>query len=186
MPLRAAEQPKLFDLGQQLPNGLIYRPDFIIPEEEETILTYIHNLPLETMIYKDKYESKRRHYEFDFPFPRFLHGVQEKIAKWLQIKPEQVAEALLNEYTTGSAIGWHVDRENYEKIIGLSLTGWCKIRFRPLKNFRERKDPKDVVSVELEPRSAYIMQNDVRWKWQHSVAPVPSLRYSITFRTLPN
>jgi alkylated DNA repair dioxygenase AlkB len=51
--------------------------------------------------------------------------------------------------------------------------------------FGEKKDPKKVVSIELEPRSAYIMQKDIRWKWQHSVAATKTLRYSITFRTLP-
>jgi alkylated DNA repair dioxygenase AlkB len=59
------------------------------------------------------------------------------------------------------------------------------MRFRPLKKFSEPKNPKDVIALELEPRSAYIMQGPVRWQWQHSVAKVSALRYSITFRTLP-
>jgi len=40
------------------------------------------------------------------------------------------------------------------------------------------------LGIELEPRSAYVMRNDVRWQWQHSIAPTRALRYSITFRTL--
>lgn len=32
-------------------------------------------------------------------------------------------------------------------------------------------------------RSAYILRGVVRWSWQHSIAPTPALRYSITFRT---
>ena len=35
-----------------------------------------------------------------------------------------------------------------------------------------------------EPRSAYVLKDDVRWKWQHSIPPTPALRYSITFRSL--
>jgi hypothetical protein len=27
------------------------------------------------------------------------------------------------------------------------------------------------------------MQGPARWGWQHSVAPTPALRYSVTFRT---
>jgi len=28
-----------------------------------------------------------------------------------------------------------------------------------------------------------VLRDDARWKWQHSIAPTPQLRYSITFRT---
>ena len=40
------------------------------------------------------------------------------------------------------------------------------------------------LALELQPRSAYCMQGDARWRWQHSIAPTKALRYSITFRTL--
>jgi alkylated DNA repair dioxygenase AlkB len=204
--LRHAEQAKLFDLPQSLPNGLVYRPDFITPAEEEVIIAYIENLALQNATHTVHtaeedlvISARRRHMGFGWgwdyrrkklipgePLPRFLHGAQKKIAKWLQIEPGRVAEALINEYTPDTALGWHVDNEGFEKIIGVSLSGWCKMRFRPLKGFKEKKDAGDVVSsVELEPRSAYIMQGPVRWQWQHSVAPVKKLRYSITFRTLP-
>jgi alkylated DNA repair dioxygenase AlkB len=210
--LRDAAQPKLFDAPQALPNGLIYKPDFLSLEEEEVLLAYLGNLPLTHPLYKDLYEAKRRHYGFGWgwnyrtqtlipgePLPRFLHSTQRKIAKWLQIAPERVAEALVNEYTPGSAIGWHVDNEGFEKIIGISLAGWCRMRFRPVKTAPmsplRRDIPRSsagtsaaspILSLEVEPRSAYIMQGPVRWEWQHSVAPVPALRYSITFRTLPS
>lgn len=192
--LRDGTQQKLFDIGQTLPNGLVYRPDFLTPAEEEVLIAYLQNLPLEHPLYKDQYEAKRRHYGFGWgwnyraqtlipgePLPRFLRKTQLKIAKWLQIEPARVAEALVNEYTPGSAIGWHVDNEGFEKIIGISLDGWCRMRFRPRSKIGSVKD---VVSMELEPRSAYVMQGPVRWDWQHSVAPVSALRYSITFRTL--
>jgi alkylated DNA repair dioxygenase AlkB len=188
---RAAEQPKLFDTAAALPNGLVYKPDFLSADEEEVLLAYIQNLPLFNAPYKE-YTAKRRILNFgwsaDFrnnrlipgpPLPRFLHRTQNKIAKWLGIEKHRVAEALVTEYPKGAQIGWHVDNEGFESIVGVSLGSWSKIRFRPLKN------QKEIVGVELEPRSAYLMQNEVRWQWQHSVAPVPDLRYSITFRTLP-
>lgn len=37
---------------------------------------------------------------------------------------------------------------------------------------------------QLVPRSAYVMQGDIRWRWQHHIPPAKELRYSITFRTL--
>lgn len=194
---RHAAQQTLFDVGAELPNGLIYRPDFITQSEEEVLLAYLSNLPLTHPLYKDAYEAKRRHMGFGWGWdsknkkllqgaelPSFLQGLQRKIGKWLAIEPTRVAEALVNEYTPGSAIGWHVDNEGFEKIIGISLCGWARMRFRPLRRVHERQRA-EVVTIDLEPRSAYIMQGDVRWHWQHSVAPVEALRYSITFRTLP-
>lgn len=189
---RPAEQPKLFDTPAALPNGLVYKPDFLTRDEEEILLAYIQNLPLFNAPYRE-YTARRRILNFGWSFdfernklipgpalPTFLHGTQRKIAKWLQIPTRCVAEALVTEYTPGTQLGWHVDNEAFESIVGVSLGSWSKIRFRPLKN------QKEIIPIELEPRSAYIMQGDVRWQWQHSVAPVPDLRYSITFRTLPS
>lgn len=200
---RSGTQAKLFDLPAALPNGLVYRPDFLSPDEEEVLLAYIQNLPLFNAPYKE-YTAKRRilnfGWSFDFrhgrlipgpPLPRFLESTQRKIAKWLQVPHAHVAEALITEYSPGTQLGWHVDNEAFDKIVGVSLGSWSKIRFRPLtsqKNHRmflARQAEKYMISLELEPRSAYIMQGEVRWQWQHSVMPVPDLRYSITFRTLP-
>jgi alkylated DNA repair dioxygenase AlkB len=36
----------------------------------------------------------------------------------------------------------------------------------------------------VQPGSAYLLRGEARWDWQHSVAPVNELRYSVTFRTL--
>lgn len=191
---RDAEQGKLFDTPLSLPNGLVYRPDFLTREEENILLAYIQNLPMVHPKFEE-HEAKRRlaafGWSYDFerkqliegpPLPKFLQGSKHKIAKWLGISPARVVEALVQEYTLGSAIGWHRDNEKFESIIGISLGGWCRMRFRPLSGIG---DSKQVIGMEAEPRSAYIMQNEVRWKWQHSVAPVRTLRYSITFRTLP-
>jgi alkylated DNA repair dioxygenase AlkB len=191
---RTAQQGKLFDLPLSMPNGFVYRPDFITSEEEEILLAYVENLPMERPIF-DGHEAKRRlaafGWSYDFrrerlvegpPLPSFLAPMQRKIGKWLGISPVRVVEALVQEYTPGSAIGWHRDNEKFESIVGVSLKGWCRMRFRPINKIG---DAKAVVAMEVEPRSCYIMQQDVRWRWQHSVAPVKTLRYSITFRTLP-
>jgi alkylated DNA repair dioxygenase AlkB len=34
-----------------------------------------------------------------------------------------------------------------------------------------------------EPRSAYLLRGPARDQWEHSIPPVDSLRYSITFRS---
>ena len=52
-----------------------------------------------------------------------------------------------------------------------------RFRQRLLSGFRR-------ANVQLEPRSAYLLSGEVRWEWEHSIAPGDSLRFSITFRSL--
>ncbi len=196
---RSGSQYTLLETGAHLENGFIYRPDFITPEEEELLVTFIEALPLHHATGGDKgqYEAKRRHknfgWSYDFendrlipgpPLPRFLQRFAHRIEKWMNLPRGRVVEALVNEYTPGTALGWHRDNESFEHVVGISLSGWIRMRLRPLEK-KSAKTPSKVTSLELEPRSAYIMQGDVRWKWQHSIAPSRTLRYSITFRTLP-
>lgn len=192
---RSGAQGKLFDMGNAFPNGFLYRPNFITEAEEVELLGYIQDLPLEHAPGYDNKTAKRRilnlGWSFDFktktripgpPLPPFLRGIQYRIAKWLHIPKKSVVEALITEYTPGTALGWHRDNETFELVIGLSLAGWCRLRLRPIQHIG---DASRVVSVELEPRSVYVLRDDVRHTWQHSVAATRTLRYSITFRTLP-
>jgi alkylated DNA repair dioxygenase AlkB len=193
---RHGAQPKLFDVGGELPNGFIYRPDFLTPAEEDVLIAMIENIDLEHPIYEGKYEAKRRiksfGWSYDFkrkelipgpPLPKFLQGVQRKIAKWLDIPVRRVAHALVTEYQPNTALGFHVDTEEFEHVVGISLAGWCRMRLKP-SDTALRGVARDELSIELEQRSAYIMQGEVRSKWLHAIAPTKTLRYSITFRTL--
>jgi hypothetical protein len=40
------------------------------------------------------------------------------------------------------------------------------------------------LSIELGPRSAYLLSGNARWNGRHGIPPVKGLRFSITFRTL--
>lgn len=200
---RATHQAKLFDTGTSLPNGFVYRPDFLTTAEEAELLSWFLDLPFERSLSAEGYEAKRRIVNFGWSYdfatgvlipgpalPRFLQPIARKIAKWLDIPKTHVAEALISEYEPGAAIGWHRDNEGFESIIGISLSGWATLRLRPLESLRgkfrgESRSPKEVTSLEVEPRSAYLMQKDSRWKYQHSIPKLKALRYSITFRTLP-
>jgi len=115
------------------------------------------------------------------PLPPFLRPLQRKVAKWLDVPVARVVEALVTEYQPGTPIGWHRDREMFDAIIGVSLAGWCTLQLRPIRD----KTKGATLSLPLEPRSAYLMQNESRWDWQHHIPPTKTLRYSITFRTLP-
>jgi alkylated DNA repair dioxygenase AlkB len=107
-----------------------------------------------------------------FPSP-----IQKPAAKLAGIHPGEIIESVITEYSPGSPIGWHRDVPQFEIIIGISLKSSCRFRFKPY-----RKEGK-IVSVTLEPRSAYILRGPARWNFQHSIPAVKSLRYSITFRT---
>jgi alkylated DNA repair dioxygenase AlkB len=71
---------------------------------------------------------------------------------------------------------------DYESVVAVSLLSACRIRFRRYPWNPAQKA--DIFTIEPQPRSAYVLSGDARWKWQHSVPPVRTLRYSITLRSL--
>lgn len=196
---RSATQGKLFDAPATLPSGFIYRPNFLTQKEEAELLSYIEDLPLENALGRGIYQGKRRYlnlgWSYSFskgkiiegpPLPHWLTPTAHKIAKWLDIPKKNIVEALVQEYPSGSGIGWHRDNEPFEYVIGISLSSWCRMRLRPLRSRLDReRATTDVTAVDIESRSAYVLQGDSRWLFQHSISPVQTLRYSITFRTLP-
>jgi alkylated DNA repair dioxygenase AlkB len=196
---RSGGQGKLLDTETRLPSGLVYRPDFITPEEEELLIAFIESNGLRHASGgpEGEYEAKRRYAHFGWgydhkrervkpgpPLPKFLQRFAHRIEKWRGFPKGSVVEALVNEYAPGTALGFHRDNEKFEHIVGISLGGWARMKFRPLKRAGKRSAA-EVFSAEMEPRSAYVMQEEIRWDWQHAVAATRALRYSITFRTLP-
>ena len=187
------EQPDLFGTTAH-PQGLVYVRDFIDENEEQRLIEEIARLPLAEARYK-QYTAKRRIVSFgskyDFsdnllrttePVPVFLFPLREKVAQWLDIPAERFAHALVTEYRPGTALGWHRDVPDFEVVAGISLAAACRMRFRPYppKSGRTREG----FELLLEPRSAYVMQGEARWHWQHAIPPTKALRYSVTFRTM--
>ncbi len=175
---------------QDLPAGFVYQPDFISPDEERELLSRFESLNFEPFQYM-QFTARRRivvyGWDYDFssrktsttdPIPEFLVPLRERTAALMGVAPDALAEALVAEYSPGTPIGWHRDTPNFDLVAGISLAGACRMRFRPYK--AEGK----AVSTILEPRSAYILRGDARWKRQHSIPAVEKLRYSVTFRTL--
>lgn len=190
---RAADQAPLFDFGQSYPNGFSYIPDFIAPEEELLLMDIFAELPLERAPYKE-YIANRRILNFGWsydeqegrlvsgtPLPNFLKPFAVRAAALAGIPKGCVVEALITEYQPGTGVGWHCDNESFDMVLGVSLGSWCTFDLRPLASSGET----DTYSLTLEPRSAYLMRGKSRWSYQHRVVPTKGLRYSITFRTLP-
>jgi len=114
------------------------------------------------------------------PIPGFLESVRSKAASWLGVSSDAFVHALVTEYRPGTPLGWHRDRPEFGLVTGISLAAPCRMRWRQSPSARTSRS----LVLDLEPRSAYAMQGDARWRWQHAIAPTKALRYSITFRTL--
>jgi alkylated DNA repair dioxygenase AlkB len=193
---RDPRQAGLFDAPQELPQGLLYEPDFLTREEEDALLAAITPLPLREAKFRE-YFAKRRvahfHNDGDTPYyddgdadsftsgplPPFLLEVRDKVARRLSRSPEDFVHALVSEYRPGTPIGWHRDKPQYGIVVGISMCGVGRMRWRPYAH----QDPQHTVALDLAPRSLYVMRDAIRSQWQHSMLPTRELRYSITLRT---
>lgn len=190
----SAAADDLFSVSPAWPVGLRYSPELLAIEHEQKLLVAIAQLSMQEAQYY-QYTAKRRvanfgpSYDFEArqlrdaaPLPDFLMSLRRQVAKQLSISEDSFAQVLITEYRPGTPLGWHRDALNYELVAGISLGGKGRMRFRPYPP-RGGRDPK-TFSLELEPRSVYLMRDDVRWHWQHSIPAAREQRWSITFRTL--
>jgi alkylated DNA repair dioxygenase AlkB len=189
-----AKQNELFATSAHpLLGGFEYRTELIDAAEEATLLGVLGTLDFREAKYKE-YEAKRRIVSYggryDFarnellpaaPVPEFLFPLRERVAAWTTQRPEQFAYVLIAEYRPDTQLGWHRDVPDFELVVGVSLHGRARIRFR---RYPPTQGKQRTYALQLEPRSAYVLKGESRWDWQHSIPPTPELRYSITFRTL--
>jgi alkylated DNA repair dioxygenase AlkB len=186
-------QADLFDVEAPLPEGLVYRREFLSLEEEQALLAQIATLDFHAARYK-AYTAKRRVVSYgssyDFgdnalreapPMAEFLLPLRAKAAAWAGLAAEEFGDALVAEYAPGTQLGWHRDVPEFEDVVGISLAGACRMRFRPYPPRANKRE--GVFALNLEPRSIYSLRREIRWRWQHMIPPTPTLRYSITFRT---
>jgi len=177
--------------ARSLPPGFRYQPDIITAEEEADLLERIKALPFREFEFHG-YSGKRRVVSFGWRYdyatrhldkaedmPDFLRSVRNSAANFAGLSAEALQHVLVTEYTAGSGIGWHKDKNVFNEIVGVSLLAPCVFRLR-----RRTSDGWDRVNVIAEPRSAYLMSGEARSDWEHSIPPVDALRYSITFRHL--
>ncbi|VWX57732.1 conserved hypothetical protein [Burkholderiales bacterium 8X] len=194
---RRSMQQALFDeLGAPAPEGWRLEEDFLSIDQEAELLQLIRELPLAPMQYKD-FVARRRgisfggHYDFDanrlLPSPALPAGLaplRAQAAAWFGVAPDDFVHALVAEYAPGTPLGWHRDVPDFADVVGISLLGVGRMQFRRYPPRPLRSDPLGGrLTVEVAPRSIYVMRGAARWDWQHRVEPTESLRYSITFRT---
>ena len=173
---------QLFGPAQSLPEGFILVADFIDDAAERELLEAIAQLPLEAARYRE-YTARRRIALFEQQLPPFLEPLRARFAAWMGVSEGDLRHALINEYRPGTPLGWHRDAPDYERVAGVSLGGWARMRLRPYPTTGARGRSTPVLNLDLAPRSAYRIEGSARWGWQHSISATRELRYSVTFRT---
>lgn len=185
--------PELFS-ESKYPEGFSYHPAFIDSDEENHLIETIERIELHPLIFQG-FEAKRKvvslgyDYHFDTrtiskgnEIPAEFTPIINKVAAQAGIDASEILQILLTEYPPGSVINWHRDAPPFDLIAGISLLSDCIFRLRPYEKAKQGR--KSIISFPVERRSLYIMKGESRSEWEHSISPVKSKRYSITFRTL--
>lgn len=173
------------------PEGLVYREDWVSADEERDLVDRLSLEPFRPFEFQG-FLGKREtvsygwSYRFDGsglagaePIPAWLLPIRARAADLAGLPAEALEHALLIRYGEGAGLGWHRDRPVFGDVIGISLLSPAPLRFR-----RKRGDKWERFTLAARPRSAYLLRGAARDEWEHSIPPVETLRYSITFRTL--
>lgn len=184
-------QTDLFAAPALEPEGLRFDPTLVDAGEQAELVAAFADLPFapfefhgwqgarRVVSFGSRYDFTRARLDPAEPIPPFLLALADRAARFAGVPPEAVAQALVTEYRPGAGIGWHRDRPQYGKVIGLSFGAPARLRFRRRAGaLWERR------ALELPPGSAYLLDGAARRDWEHSIAPMAALRYSATFRTL--
>ncbi|HEX6740763.1 MAG TPA: alpha-ketoglutarate-dependent dioxygenase AlkB [Sphingomicrobium sp.] len=176
---------------EPLISGLEYREEFISKAEEGALLERIEALDVAPFRFHGWLGNRRTksfgwRYDFDDssftptdPIPAWLEPLRGRAAALAGVEPGEIHHALIARYDPGAGIGWHKDRDVFERVAGVSLNTPATLRFRQRTRFGFRR-----ANLEVEPRSAYLLSGPSRWDWEHRIVPGEQLRFSITFRTL--
>jgi alkylated DNA repair dioxygenase AlkB len=176
---------------REIPEGLLFKPDFLTVQEERDLLALLQALPF----YEFKLHgvaAKRRVLHFGLRYaletrvlstapeiPREFEPLRRRAAAFASAAPDDFSQILVNEYRPDAGIGWHHDSPAFGIVAGISLGAACTMRFQHGSGEDRRTS-----TLELPSRSIYLLTGDSRNLWQHRIAPIRELRYSITMRTL--
>ena len=189
--MMAKSQTDLFGTAPDLPKGFVYRDDMLTKAEEAHLVGQFAKLPFKPFEFHG-YLGNRRVVSFGLrydysgarlreaaPIPDFLLPLRAIAARFSGQAEDALVHTLVTEYAPGAGIGWHRDKGQFGKVVGLSFCEPCRLRFRRRDGARwERR------AVNVAPRSAYLLDGEARHVWEHSISPMEKLRYSVTFRSL--
>ena len=185
-----AQVGDLFGDPGSAPGGFANHSNAFSRAEEAGLVTQFEALPFKPFEFHGYLGNRRTvsygfHYDYSgrtlretSPIPEFLYPLRDSASSASGIPTTNFEQALITEYAPGAGIGWHRDKPMFEKVVALSFIEPCVLRFRRKSNggwLRRR--------ALIEPRSCYILGGEAREEWEHSIAAMEALRYSVTFRT---
>jgi alkylated DNA repair dioxygenase AlkB len=174
-----------------MPSGFRYQEDIISEADEAALVASLATLELKPFEFHGhvgnrrvtsfglRYDYARRTVEPTERFPLFIEELRRKAADFAGRNIDEIQPGGVNQYPPGAGIGWHKDKPEFGVIVGVSLLAPAIMRLRLSTGTSWIRK-----SQILKPRSIYILEGEVRTRWEHSIPPVDSLRYSLTFRTL--
>ena len=157
--------PSLFEVSAKVPDGFIYRENFISEGEERELIREIQTLQLTPFKYY-QFTGKRRTARFGWQHefgsseittapdvPAFVLAIRTRAGNFFGIDPYSLVQASIIEYSIGSPIGWHRDIPHFGVVVGISLGASCRMRFRKHSRARSKTSKRDeILSIELQPR----------------------------------
>jgi alkylated DNA repair dioxygenase AlkB len=172
------------------PVGFRYMRDLFSPVAEEAFVAQFETLPFKPFEFHG-YQGNRRivsyGYRYDYAgrtlrpseaMPGFLAPLRDIASRFSGIAAEKLKQALVAEYAPGAGIGWHRDKPMFEDVVALSFLSPCVLRLRRQDGTAWQRQ-----SVDIAPRSGYLLHGPVRGDWVHSILPMDVRRYSVTFRS---
>lgn len=186
-----ARQGELF-AATAWPTGFVYREGAISPDEERTLAERFALLPLSPFAFHGflarrrvvwfgwRYDYAGRTLRASDEIPALLLPLRERAAELAGVPAQSLQQVLVTEYAPGSGIGWHQDKPMFEDVVAFSFLAPCTLRLRRRRGDGEEGWERH--SIELMPRSAYLLRGPSRREWEHSIPPVSELRFSVTFR----
>jgi alkylated DNA repair dioxygenase AlkB len=173
------------------PPGFRYQTEIVTGEEEAELVASLGRLDLKPFEFHGhlgnrrvvsfglKYDYSHRSVETADEMPAFLEDLLHRAAEFAGCDATAFQQVGVNEYRPGAGIGWHKDKPHFGIVVGVSLLAPATMRFRRARGKRWAR-----ISHIVKPRSIYILAGEARTQWEHSIPPLTSLRYSVTFRTL--
>ena len=186
----ASTQTSLFARHHLLPKGFDHKDEVLSPDRECVLVGQFAQLPFKEFEFQGflgrrrvvsfgwRYDFSMRELRKADEIPDFLLHLGVTATEFAGLDVSRFQQVLVTEYSPGAGIGWHKDRPEFEQVVGVSLLSPCLFRLR-----RKRGNGWERASIELQPRSAYLLSGSARTDWQHSIPPVDKLRYSVTFRS---
>ena len=122
------------------PDGFRYRRDLIGEADEQQLVAAIRQLPFKPFEFHG-YMGNRRTVSFGWRYdfgahqlnkaddiPDFLLDLRARAAGFADLEPAHMQQALVTEYAPGAGIGWHRDRDVFERVVGISLGSPATLR----------------------------------------------------------